>query len=148
MGISTERYVELKGMLEGRRAEMLANLQVKMRAVRGNGVQTKNGTLGVVDTEESSVADVQEDIEFALIQLKAETLSRINDALARLERGDYGNCVQCGREIAEKRLQALPFAVRCKTCEEAREFAEQTARQKASRTTLSGLLFDDPNPEQ
>ena len=79
----------------------------------------------VLDAVESAEADIQEDIEFALVQMKSETLNKINDALGRLEQGNYGNCFDCGEEIAEKRLRALPFAVRCKDCEEARENAEQ-----------------------
>ena len=53
--------------------------------------------------------------------MKAETLSKINEALARLEEGAYGYCFECGQEISQQRLRALPFAVRCKDCEEARE---------------------------
>ncbi len=53
--------------------------------------------------------------------MKAETLTKINEALSRLEEGHYGNCFECGDEIAEARLRALPFAVRCKDCEQARE---------------------------
>jgi len=60
--------------------------------------------------------------------MKAETLQKINEALARLEEGKYGYCFECGEEIAEQRLRALPFAVRCKDCEEAREVAEQRER--------------------
>ena len=96
----------------------------------------------VLDAVESSEADIQDDIEFALIQMKSETLNKINDALARLEQGDYGNCFECGEEIAEKRLRALPFAVRCKDCEEAREVAEQRERQLAARRGASSLFFD------
>jgi DnaK suppressor protein len=96
----------------------------------------------VFDAVESSEADIQDDIEFALIQMKSETLNKINDALMRLEQGDYGNCFECGEEIAEKRLRALPFAVRCKDCEEAREVAEQRERQMAARRGSSSLFFD------
>ena len=85
----------------------------------------------VLDAVESSEADIQEDIEFALIQMKSETLNKINDALVRLEQGNYGNCFDCGEEIAEKRLRALPFAVRCKDCEEARE-SRRAARASAA----------------
>ena len=46
------------------------------------------------------------------------------------------------QEIAEKRLRALPFAVRCKDCEEAREVAEQRERQMAARRGSSSLFFD------
>ena len=126
------RYSELKQMLDDRRREIQAEVQGKMRDVREEG--TWGGKLNeVLDAVESSEADIQEDIEFALIQMKSETLNKINDALTRLEQGDYGNCFDCGEEIAEKRLRALPFAVRCKDCEEARENAEQRERQLAGR---------------
>ena len=112
-----------------------------MRDVRSEG--TWGGKQNeVFDAVESSEADIQDDIEFALIQMKSETLNKINDALTRLEQGDYGNCFDCGEEIAEKRLRALPFAVRCKDCEEAREVAEQRERQMAPRRGTSSLFLD------
>lgn len=135
------RYAELKRMLEERRREIQVEVQGKMRDVRAEG--TWGGKLNeVFDAVESSEADIQDDIEFALIQMKSETLNRINDALLRLEQGDYGNCFECGEEIAEKRLRALPFAVRCKDCEEAREVAEQRERQMAARRGTSSLFLD------
>jgi DnaK suppressor protein len=135
------RYNELKHMLEGRRREIQAEVQGKMRGVREEGAW--GGKLNeVLDAVESSEADIQEDIEFALIQMKSETLNKINDALARLDQGDYGNCFDCGEEIAEKRLRALPFAVRCKDCEEARETAEQRDRQMAQRRGAAALFLD------
>jgi DnaK suppressor protein len=135
------RYSELKRMLQERRHEIQAEVQGKMRNVRAEG--TWGGKLNdVLDAVESSEADIQDEIEFALIQMKSETLNKIDDALARLEQGDYGNCFECGEEIAEKRLRALPFAVRCKDCEEAREAAEQRERQLAARRGVSSLFFD------
>jgi DnaK suppressor protein len=139
--ISRARYNELKKMLEDRRRELQAEVQGKMRGVREEG--TWGGKLNeVLDAVESAEADIQEDIEFALVQMKSETLNKINDALARLERGDYGFCYECGEEIGEKRLRALPFAVRCKDCEEARETAEQRERQQAQRRGASSLFLD------
>jgi len=96
----------------------------------------------VLDAVESAEADIQEDLEFALVQMKSETLNKINDALVRLEQGNYGNCFDCGEEIAQKRLRALPFAVRCKDCEEARENAEQRERQLQARRGTSSLFLD------
>ena len=134
------RYSELKRMLEDRRREIRAEVQGKMRDVRATGEVTKLAE--VFDAGESSEADIQEDIELALIQMKSETLNRVDDALGRLEQGTYGNCFDCGEEIAEKRLRALPFAVRCKDCEEARENAEQRERQVAARRGATSLFFD------
>ena len=138
--MSQTRYTELKAMLDGRRREIQAEVQGKMRDVRGAGEVTKVND--VFDAVESSEADIQEDIEFALIQMKSETLNKINDALARLDQGDYGNCFECGEEIAEKRLRALPFAVRCKDCEEAKEVVEQRERHLAARRGATSLFFD------
>jgi DnaK suppressor protein len=140
-GITRSRYNELKQMLDGRRLEIEAEVQGRMRGVRADGAW--GGKLNeVLDTVESSEADIQEEIEFALIQMKSETLNKINDALARLDHGDYGNCFECGEEIAEKRLRALPFAVRCKNCEEAKEVAEQRERQIVARRGATSLFFD------
>jgi DnaK suppressor protein len=139
--MSQSRYSELKHMLESRRREIQAEVQGKMRGVREEG--TWGGKLNeVLDAVESAEADIQEDIEFALVQMKSETLNKINDALARLEQGDYGYCFDCGEEIAEKRLRALPFAVRCKDCEEARENAQKRERQIAARRGASSLFLD------
>jgi DnaK suppressor protein len=135
------RYTELKRMLEERRREIQAEVQGRMRDVRSEGAWGGKQN-EVFDAVESSEADIQDDIEFALIQMKSETLNKINDALTRLEQGDYGNCFDCGAEIAEKRLRALPFAVRCKDCEEAREVAEQRERQLAARRNTSSLFLD------
>jgi RNA polymerase-binding transcription factor len=137
----TSRYNELKRMLEERRREIHAEVQGKMRDVRAEGAWGPKQT-DVVDAVESSENDIQDEIEFALIQMKSETLSKIVDALARLEQGNYGNCFECGEEIAEKRLRALPFAVRCKDCEEARENAEQRQRQLAARRGGASLFLD------
>jgi DnaK suppressor protein len=134
------RYNELKGILEERRREIMSEVQGRMRDVRAEGA---NGAVqGVLDAAESSELDIQDEIEFALIQMKAETLNKIDEALRRLEEGTYGYCFECGDEISEKRLRALPFAVRCKNCEEAREVKLQRDRLMAQRRGAASLFID------
>ena len=140
-GPARSRYSELRRMLDTRRHEIHAEVQGKIRGVREEASWGSKQT-EVFDAGESSEADIQDEIEFALIQMKSETLNKIDDALIRLEQGTYGDCFECGEEIAEKRLRALPFAVRCKDCEEAREVAQQRERQLASRRGASTLFFD------
>jgi DnaK suppressor protein len=126
-------------MLEDRRRELMHEVQGKIRDARADGNKDRD----VYDEGESSEVDMQDDIEFALIQMKTETLHRINEALNRLEEGSYGNCFECGDEIARPRLRALPFAVRCKECEQARENAELRARVLARQRGSSSSLFHD-----
>ena len=132
-----ERYAELTSILVERRREIMDQVQEKIRDVRTESPNSP--TQGVLDAAESSEADIQDEIEFALIQMKAETLHRINEALERLEEGTYGRCFECGEEIEPRRLRALPFAVRCKDCEEAREVAAQRERVLSRRVTGFGL---------
>jgi DnaK suppressor protein len=134
------RYDELKAILEERRREIMSEVQGRMRDVRAEGAGST--VQGVLDAAESSEADIQDEIEFALIQMKAETLNRIDEALRRLEEGTYGYCFECGEEINEKRLRALPFAVRCKDCEEAREVKQQRERLMAQRRGAASLFID------
>jgi DnaK suppressor protein len=136
--MARERYAELKRILEDRRKEILSQVQEKMRDVRAEGALGEGQ--GVLDAAETSEADIQDDIEFALIQMKSETLHKIEEALARLDEGTYGYCFECGDEVSERRLRALPFAVRCKDCEEAREVAAQRERQVPRRS--GGFLLD------
>ena len=137
----TSRYDELKKMLEDRRRELTSEVQGKIRGVRAEGGKDRE----VLDQGESSEVDSQDDIELALIQMKSETLNKVNQALRRLEDGLYGNCFECGDEIAAPRLRALPFAVRCKDCEEARETAVQRERLLAQRRGSSALFYDMAN---
>ena len=136
----SNRYADLKKILQDRRREILSEVQGRIRGVRAEGSQNKSNE--VFDAGETSDADIQEDIEFALIQMKAETLTKINEALSRLEEGHYGNCFECGDEIADVRLRALPFAVRCKDCEEAREVAAQRERIWQQRRGGASLFMD------
>jgi RNA polymerase-binding transcription factor DksA len=55
----------------------------------------------------------------------------------------YGACLECTAEIPERRLRALPFAVRCRSCEERREDAQRRGRQFADRR--GGVPFQQPN---
>jgi DnaK suppressor protein len=133
-----DRYAELTRILEERRREIMDQVQEKIRDVRTDSPNDE----GVLDAAESSEADIQDEIEFALIQMKAETLHKIEEALRRLEEGSFGYCFECGEEISERRLRALPFAVRCKDCEEARETAQQRERVMAQRRGAASLFID------
>ena len=133
------RYDELKSMLEERRFQLSDELHGRIRGVReGAATREHDGQ----DVGETADVDIQSDIEFALIQMKAETLNKVNEALLRLEDGRYGDCYDCGDEISEARLRALPFAVRCRDCEEAREEASSRARVEGRRE--SSALFEMP----
>jgi len=102
-------------MLQDRQREMQELLQHRVRHV--SSARPIDG----LDETERAEADIQEHIDVALIQMKNDTLRRVREALVRLDAGEYGYCSECDGEISEKRLQALPFAVRCAGCEASHE---------------------------
>ncbi len=130
-----DRYQELQRILEERRLEIIGEVQHKIRdGLDGNAALSRQD---VRDEADSSQAGTQDDIEFALLQMKVEMLEQIGKALAHLDEGSFGYCHECGAEIAEQRLRALPFAVRCKSCEEVREVEHQREHVLISRRVSS-----------
>ena len=140
--MNDERYKELRCILEERREEIAGEVKDKIRTVRTEA--TESGVRRLADVGENSESDIQDDIEFALIQMKAETLARIAAALNRLEEGTYGYCYECGGEITEQRLRVLPFAARCRDCEEARETERTRERVLAARSKAVSLSGTSP----
>jgi RNA polymerase-binding transcription factor DksA len=122
---SLQRTDALKqGLLEHQR-QLQNTIHNRVRDGRARGTQE-----GADDLEHSE-ADIQNDLALALLQMQSEALVQIDAALARLEAGTYGSCVQCDHEIATGRLRALPFTVRCQVCAAKREAAAGDARRLA-----------------
>lgn len=135
------RYKELKPMLEVRRRELHRALDAKRRDVRAISGQ-EGGLAGALDAAEASDSDLQQEIAITLTEMTAEVLGRVDEALARLANGGYGSCVECNGEISSQRLRALPFALRCRGCEEQREIGERRLRQSPAGRSHSLPRFD------
>src|SRR5713226_6799598 len=109
---------------------------MKLRDVRANSAY--DGEVGGgLDTAEHSNAELQQGIGISLMEMRSEALRRVTDAITRLATGAYGYCAECGGEIPEKRLEALPFAVRCRECEAVHETSERRSRQIAETRMAS-----------
>jgi DnaK suppressor protein len=133
--MSDQRRRELTAILHDRRQQIQNDVQNRIRdsrAERGHEV---------VDDVENSGAGIQEAIELSLIQMKAQTLSAVEHALVKVEAGTYGYCVECGDEMTEQRLRALPFAVRCTACEQKRE--QRAANHRKTNDRGGASLFAD-----
>ena len=89
--MNSGRYDELKAILEERRREIMSEVQGRMRDVRSEGAGDPGQ--GVLDAAESSELDIQDEIEFALIQMNiAREMSRrlriTDDLLFRAQMGE------------------------------------------------------------
>jgi DnaK suppressor protein len=110
------RSDELVDLLRTHKEESQRRLRAAKQAVRHDGADRCDGGL-----DEMWADPLEADVDVAVLEHESRTIRRIDSALERLARGVYGDCVSCGGPIEQKRLRALPFAVRCRPCEEARE---------------------------
>ena len=127
MALPATRTANLKQVLTDHRRQILDSVRGRVREERDQR------PTGIRDSVDASDATFQTEIDMALLEMQAATLSRIDEALARLEAGEYGACFECAGPIAESRLKALPFAVRCRACEEQREDVRGRARHATLR---------------
>jgi RNA polymerase-binding transcription factor len=130
-----DRYLLLKGILEDRRREIHEKLRSLREAIPAD-------TTEVTDAEEQSVNDFVQDVDLALMQMKSETLKKIDQALMRLEEGTYGVCQECEKEIPPPRLRALPFAALCRDCQEEAENDVRAAREAKAFERLQKELVN------
>ena len=61
------------------------------------------------------VSEVRDGLDDA----SADGLNQIDQALARIDAGDYGLCSSCANPIGKPRLEALPYVTLCIDCAEA-----------------------------
>lgn len=112
--VESHRDRGLRQSLERQRHEIRRVMRERIRSASEAASESAH-------LDESALSDVVDDLDYALVSLQAETLEKIDDALDRLAAGEYGYCEDCGDEIPARRLEALPFAVRCLGCEEVHE---------------------------
>ena len=86
-----------------------------------NGLGMKFDTrarMGRVAEDDQAQISHDEFVSLRMNGLDYRQLRMVEEALDRLESGDYGVCLACDEPIAEKRLQALPWARYCVKCQE------------------------------
>jgi DnaK suppressor protein len=70
---------------------------------------------------DTATETVDREIDFTLEETDGRLLAGIDAALARIEDGTYGTCVNCGAQIAPERLEAMPWATLCIDCKRKEE---------------------------
>lgn len=80
-----------------------------------------------VASDQADDADAVENAERmnAITRNSQVLLSQVNAALTRIADGTYGTCINCGKEIAPRRLEALPYATLCIECQAQAEHTAQ-----------------------
>lgn len=107
------KYGAYERLLRARRAELQDHLRAHRLEVQAQPVP---------DDTYGKAAQVQmEDLAVGTIEREQAMLAEIERALGRMSEGLYGLCEDCGVEIPERRLKALPWTRLCLKCAERRQ---------------------------
>jgi DnaK suppressor protein len=130
-GAGSPREHSLRKQLLRKRDELLKETQAEIsKYIKGENRQLVESAL---DGGDWSVIDLAEDINLMRLRSNHETLNKIDEALRKLEEKTYGMCEDCNEEINTERLRVMPFAIRCRDCQEIREEAEAVEREAEYR---------------
>jgi len=122
------RHTGLQKILVGLRDEVLDKIAQEMGTKLDE--DPRMSTLSTMDIGDLSQLDLDEDIDYTLLNMHIARLREVEDALDRLEEGTYGICEDCGATIKLERLKALPFTTCCVRCQEKREQVGQGSKLK------------------
>jgi RNA polymerase-binding protein DksA len=120
MDILTQQDLEhFSKILAARKQQLGAEIR---RGLERSGKERYADILaGGSDAGDTSVAALLSDVTFAEVKRDAEEVRDISAAQARIAAGTYGTCIDCGRPIGKKRLEAYPTAKRCIEDQQRRE---------------------------
>lgn len=114
-----KRQTRLKTLLLDEKRRLWNKLRVELFDTLGEGLHSQYDI--PQDIGERGILALLEDTGLAVIDIRRKHLTQMEEALVKLEEGSYGICEDCGKEIDEERLQAVPYAICCVRCQEQRE---------------------------
>jgi DnaK suppressor protein len=118
----------LKKLLLKKRNEVVEGLEARMgrRLVPETGQKIDSA----MDSADLSSQDMDQGIDYSLLEMKYEQYKDIADAFRKLQNNTYGLCEECGEEIDIKRLQVNPLARYCITCKTRKEEIERIQKEE------------------
>jgi DnaK suppressor protein len=110
------RQGKLRKLLQERKQKLLADLHDEVFEKLGKDYRREFSR--AMDSGDISFVDLLQSIGIKKVDIRQEELIKMDAAERKLNEGTYGVCEECGMDISEERLAAIPYAVRCIHCEE------------------------------
>jgi DnaK suppressor protein len=124
----SKRKDMLKSLLLKKRNEVVKGLEAQMG--RKLTLETGQKIDSAMDSADQSAQDVDQGIDYSILEMKYEQYKDIADAFRKLQSNSYGLCEECGDEISIKRLEVNPLARYCIDCKTRREEIEKIQKEE------------------
>ncbi|RMF22858.1 MAG: TraR/DksA family transcriptional regulator [Deltaproteobacteria bacterium] len=130
-----------KRQLEKYRKQLLELRREILREIRHDLKEEREGEAADGrDTYDIASDERDREINLLLTDRERKKLLLVDDALRRVDSGEYGKCEECGEDIAEGRLEAMPFTRLCVTCQGEFEQAQRTMQAEAMPVASAGRI--------
>jgi DnaK suppressor protein len=126
--VRERRQEVLHKMLLGKRQEIIKEIEESLGQSLTEDQQRRLESAR--DVGDQALMDLERELGISLMEMRNRRRQSIDEALTRLHEGTYGICAECGIEISEKRLQAVPFAKLCVECQSRAELLEKIEREE------------------
>lgn len=110
--MNSRQRARFKSVLEQKREELVEGFN----ATRNRGVH--GGGEGDKDYIDYAVSSYTKEFLLSLSDMERRQLRNVEDALTAIQEGSFGTCVECDEQIESKRLDAVPWAQYCLSCQE------------------------------
>ena len=108
-------------LLKTIRDALVIQRQQLMSVMQSTQAQMAEKNTGLADMIDRASDGFEDELAIGLMRIEAAQIEDIEAAIARIDERTYGICVTCERAIPRKRMEVLPFALRCLNCEGTRE---------------------------
>jgi DnaK suppressor protein len=144
--VDKARRAEWRKEMEKYRIALLAKqreLTAAYASVKGESREAPGGD-GTEDYIDYAVNSYAKEFLLSLTELDRRQLILVEEGLRRIDRGEYGRCMQCGEPINPKRLEVQPWARHCVRCQELEE--QGLLPQYSAYAAGEGLEEDEEAP--
>lgn len=110
-----KQFAKIRDLLLQKKAALTATYAAS------KGASMVSNTDGTEDYIDYAVSSYAKEFMLSLSEIDRKQILKVEEAITRIDKGQYGLCGHCGDDIAIKRLEVAPWAVHCIRCQEMEE---------------------------
>ncbi len=95
------------------------------------------------DVLDAAADTVQDELNSQLVEVESRELVAIDEAIARMEQGEFGDCDVCGKPIPLNRLRVVPYATDCIECRRKAETASNGSAAVGWNRVFDNVEYDN-----
>lgn len=145
--MNKEKLYHYRNLLEEEKKQSIRTLELKNKNNQNTNMQSYINELSMYDNHPADIGTevFQAEMNINLKKHEEKYLEMLNKSIERIEKGDYGKCIDCGNYISEERLEVLPTSLRCIECQKKVNPPEDLLNTRPSEELVLKSMYNDIN---